>query len=745
MVEERPMPINRVTAAAGTRGPVAFTMTPKEVFGILRRHMLLIIGLTIVGLVVGGGLWFMLKQCFPRYTARTYIEVLPPVEKDPMMIGSLQLQKDIMYGYRLSLASILKDQSTFQDLLQRREVMDTKWYDKYKTKGSVGKAVKYLNRHFSAYANRDSDFIEISMTCRSDKEAATIVNEMLNLFITSRTTIKQRDVGDRLKQIEEERRRVKGDLDQENKALDDLRTRWNITDLETPMGRYFQHTITLKLNALELERDSLDLSIKQLEADVKNLEELATGPVTEQIEQLIENDPVMVMLAQQRAMLEAELAGRFTKFGENHRVVRQTQEAINEIKAKRELRKAEIAEQTRRANLENARDRTIIFQERLRELEQLRQEANAKQRDLEMARVQYEERVAVRDERVKMLDTIKEQVEKLKIMYDDPETPKVRSVGLAPVPLEMVTTRQWWMWFPSGTILGFLLGVGLAFLMELSNDFVRAPRDVGRYLQVPLLGVIPDASVDDQVRGINLCHAVREAPYSIISESYRRCRTNLKLSGAVESLKTLLVASGMAGDGATSVAANLASAFVAEDKKVLLIDANFRHSSMRALFPRAGGEGEGEAGQFDFGLSSVLMNQCGVKEAVRSSGVEGLDVIGSGPLPGNPAELLGSGRMQDLIKEQRKVYDYVIIDGPPVLLVSDSKTLTKFVDGTLLVFNAVATRRGAAQRTISEIKQVGGTIVGGVLFAVRAMKGGYFQEQFKSYQEYQKLQFAGSA
>jgi capsular exopolysaccharide synthesis family protein len=451
----------------------------------------------------------------------------------------------------------------------------------------------------------------------------------------------------------------------------------------------------------------------------------------------------MILLAEQRDMLEAGLDGMLTKFGENHRVVRQTQEMINGVKEKRELRKTEFAEQTRRANVQNGQDRLIVLQERFTELEKLRQEAEAKQRDLDLARVQYEQRATIRDERNVMLDTIKAQIEKLKIVHDDPETPKVRAVGYAPVPLEMVTSRQWWVWFPSGTILGFLLSIGLAFFMELANDLVRAPRDIGRYLHIPLLGVIPDAAEDDQVRGINLCHAVREAPYSIISESYRRCRTNLKLSGSGESLKTLLVASGMSGDGATCVAANLAAAFVAEDKKVLLIDANFRHSSLRALFPRAGGEQGAE--QFDFGLSSVLMNQCGLKEAIRSSGIGGLDVIGSGPLPGNPAELLDNARMQELIKEQRKAYDYVIIDGPPVLLVSDSKSLAKLVDGVLLVFNAAATRRGAAQRTINEIKEVGGTIVGCVLFGVRAMKGGYFQEQFKSYQRYQKVQLAGSA
>jgi len=739
MAEERPMPVSR---GAGPRLEVTAALTPKEVIGILRRHTLLIIAMTIAGLLVGGGTWFVLREYFPRYTAMTYIEVLPPVETDPMMITAVQLQKDILYGYRLSMASLIKDQQTLQELIARDKVKATDWFNSRDK--NIRKAVKDLDKQFGAYAHRDGDFIEVSMTCRSDKEAALIVNEMLDLFLASRGGTKKADIAGKLARLDEQRVRVQRELDQANKAMDELRTAWGIADLDRPAGRYFQHTITLKLNDLELQKNELNMMISQLQADIKNLERLATGPVTEQIERIVEADPVMVLLAQQRALLESQLAGMLTKFGENHRVVRQMQELINEIKAKRELRKAEIAEQTRIANLGNGRDSLVVLQERFNELEKLRQDADAKQKDLEMARVQYEQRVVVRDERVKMVDSIKEQAEKLKILHDDPETPKVKAVAYAPVPLEMVAARQWWVWFPSGTILGFLLSVALTFLMELSNDLVRAPRDVGRYLHIPLLGVVPDAAEDDQVRGINLAHAVREAPYSIISESYRRCRTNLKLSGAVESLKTLLVSSGMTGDGVTSVAVNLAAAFVAEDKKVLLIDANFRHSSLRALFPQGGGEG-GEAAQFDFGLSSVLMNQCGVKEATRVSGIEGLDVIGSGPLPGNPAELLGSGRMQDLVKEQRKVYDYVIIDGPPVLLVSDSKSMAKFVDATLLVFNAAATRRGAAQRAINEIREVGGTIAGCVLFGVRAMKGGYFQEQFKSYQKYQKMQLAGSA
>jgi len=86
----------------------------------------------------------------------------------------------------------------------------------------------------------------------------------------------------------------------------------------------------------------------------------------------------------------------------------------------------------------------------------------------------------------------------------------------------------------------------------------------------------------------------------------------------------------------------------------------------------------------------------------------------------------------------------MLVDGPPVLLVSASKMLARVVDGTVLVFNAGTTRRGAAQRTIRELKEAKATIVGCVLFAVQAMKGGYFREQFKSFRKYQKLQLAQS-
>jgi capsular exopolysaccharide synthesis family protein len=626
-----------------------------------------------------------------------------------------------------------------QELIDKDKIQETKWFKSFgriKDK-RITRAFRNLKKRLGAYAQRDGEFVMLSMRCGDKEEAALIVNEMLDLFLASQGSTKREEVAAKLVGLEDRRNRVEGELVAAERALDEVRVRYGFTDLEE---RNFEDTTTRKLADLELDQSELVVMIRQLQANVETLKKQAVGPITEQIENQVERDPTMVMLTQQIVVQESQLAGRLTRFGENHRMVRQSQELIDELRIRRQIRQQEIAEQTRQSNLQRAQDTLVGLQARLEELEKMRQETVARKRDFDLARIQYAQRLAIRDERKDMLNLIKEQIDKLRIVREDPETPKVQRVGYAPVPLE-VSFPRWKIFFPAGTMLGFLLGIGLAFLIELLNDLVRTPRDVGRYLHIPLLGVIPDAAEDEQVRDVDLCHVVRQAPYSLISESYRRFRTNLKLSGSGQSIKALLVSSGMAGDGNTSVVVNLATTFVAEDKKVLLIDTNFRRPSLHKMFPGTQERDEGIE-QSDVGLSSLLMGRCGYEEIIRPSGIEGFDVIDAGPLPSNPAELLGSARMQELVKKQREKYDYIVVDGPPILLVSDAKVLTRFVDGTVLVFNAGATTRGVALRTIRELREVNATIVGCVLFAVKAMKGGYFHEQFRSHLEYQKLQLA---
>ncbi len=727
------MPPRPAIAAGGAAG----SMTPREVLRVLRTHWLMIALMTILGLFCGVGGWFVLLRYWPRYRASTFVRVLPPVEKDPTTIQSPIVGKDIQYGSRLSMAAQLKSQNMLQQLIDRDRIQQTRWFQGFGDikDTRIRKAVRDLKKYLGAAAQRDGDSIIVSMTCGSKEESALIVNEMVTLFVSSQGGTSRKDVAEKLSQLEKQRERVQRDLELAERSLDDVRRRYGFADLEL---KTFMSIEDRKLNDLEVEQNQLKMDISQTRAAIERLALQAQGPVQVQVERQVETDPVMTSLAQQLALRESALASALARFGEDHRIIRQIRELIDATEQERLRRKTAIAEQTRQSNLRDAQDALITMEKRLETLEQMREEANKRKEDIDLARVQFEKRAAVKDERRAMLDSIKQQIEKLKIVYDDPETPKVQFVAPAPEPLEASFPR-WQIFFPGGMFLGLLLGAGLAFLIEMLNDLVRRPKDVALYLHIPLLGMIPDAEEDSQLDEIEPALVVRQAPNSIVSESYRRIRTNLELSETEQSARTILVTSGGARDGKTTVAVNLATTLVTAGKKVLLIDANFRRPGLEAIFsPRPNPPKPGE--QAPRGLSGLLTGQCGLQEVLKSSGMERLDIIESGPMPASPAEVLGGKAMEQMIKQQRANYDYVIVDGPPVLLASESKILAKCVDGTILVFNASATRRGAAARIISELRQVDAKILGCVLLGAKMLKGGYFREMFRSYQEYQQLE-----
>ena len=231
---------------------------------------------------------------------------------------------------------------------------------------------------------------------------------------------------------------------------------------------------------------------------------------------------------------------------------------------------------------------------------------------------------------------------------------------------------------------------------------------------------------------------MRQAPYSIMSECYRQLRTNLKLSAGAPEHKTLFITSPDAGDGKTTITTNLTSTMLAENKKVLIIDTNFRRPAIANLFPRTSQTGT-VIEHADFGLSNYLMGQCTeIAQIIRPSGIQGLDIIDSGPLPSNPAELLDSPRMKEMLEQCKNKYDHVVIDGPP-MLVSDAKTLAANADGTIVVVNATATHRGAAMRILRELQSIRANTIGTVLMGIKSRKGGYFQEVYRAYLEYQRV------
>ncbi len=717
-------------------------LSPKDVVAILRRHMWLILILTSIGFIGGGVTWYLLRRYAPQYTAKTFIRVLPPVETDPMRIGSPIVGKDIQYGRRVYITSMLKEQSMLMNLLGRDTIKATEWFRSFGSDTNQGLRIREsfedLEKKLGAYASRDAEFVTVSMTCGSAQEAADIVNEMVELFIASQRDSAVSGVRNKLIELEKRRTSIERELDLSEKALDDVRVSTGITDLEE---RTFQHTITLRVNALDLEEQELKLQVSELQAGIERLEARATGPIGVQVENTIERDPTMLMLTQQMFVTKTALAQIQTKFGEGHRVVRELRKRVEDLQERRNIRRQEIGDQTRKANLENARDELVVMHRRLEEAERQRQEAEANKRRLDLAKVEYNQRLRIKDQLQNQLNEIKDLIEQRRIQAEDPEAPKVMPVGRAPKPLRM-SAPIWYTYLPGGTMLGFVCAIGLAFLLELLNDLLRTPRDVIRYVNVPLLGVVPNASEDHELRGVDLCHIVRLAPYSIVSEAYRQLQVNLRLSQD-NGTRVIFVSSCGAGEGKTAVAINLATILAGEGKKVLLVDANFWRAMLHKAFSNSPGTHNDEKAKSDFGLTNLLGGEATAERVIRPSGIDNLDVIDAGPTPSNPTELLASENMTKLISEYRRYYDRIIIDGPPILLVTGAKVLAGCTDGTILVFNADMTRKGAAQRAVRELRAINVSIIGCVLMGARVLKGGYFHEQYRSYQRYQQPLLAG--
>ncbi len=309
------------------------------------------------------------------------------------------------------------------------------------------------------------------------------------------------------------------------------------------------------------------------------------------------------------------------------------------------------------------------------------------------------------------------------------DIPYAPELGTAPVKLIL------------GLLVGFLLGMGGAFLIETMNTSIRRPEDLELALNVPGLAVIPPlASSAQPARRLGgLLGSGRKAeagsersigavsqPFSVGLEAFRMLRTSLIWCEQGDQMKTLVVTSAAPGEGKTLTAANLSVTFAYDGLRVLLIDCDVRRPKLHGLFqvPRAPGLMElltppsasngGESLSFDPGLGRTESGRA-VTDVVRPTKVTGLSLLPCGALPTNASNLLSGVRMRVLLQELAKSFDLVVLDTPPVLATADAGILASLADGVLLVVRAGQTDRVAAKRAHQQLVNVGARVVGTVL------------------------------
>jgi len=195
-------------------------------------------------------------------------------------------------------------------------------------------------------------------------------------------------------------------------------------------------------------------------------------------------------------------------------------------------------------------------------------------------------------------------------------------------------------------------------------------------------------------------------PRSPAAEAYRTLRTNLYFSSLDQALETLLVTSAASGEGKSTILSNLAVTMAQGEKRTILVDADLRRPSLHNLFDAGNNQG----------LTTMVVDESASAEPpLVETGVENLLLLPSGPLPPNPAEILGSRRMEEIIATLKTHADIVLFDAPPVMAVTDAAVLGTKVDGVLLVFSAGKTRREHAVRAKEVLERVQVRLIGAVL------------------------------
>jgi polysaccharide biosynthesis transport protein len=266
-----------------------------------------------------------------------------------------------------------------------------------------------------------------------------------------------------------------------------------------------------------------------------------------------------------------------------------------------------------------------------------------------------------------------------------------------------------------GLFGGLVFGLGLSFFFEYMDNRIKAPDELTAHLGLTYLGMVPalpgKAGRDPLITG--------PTPQGF-AEAFRAIRTSVLFSCATEGGRSILVTSTGPSEGKTVVSSNISIALAQAGQRVLLVDGDMRKPRIHSVL----------AVNQEPGLSNVLVGTSKVSEAVHKTAVANLWVLPAGVIPPNPAELLGARRFKDLLATLQKHFDWVILDTPPVMAVTDSCVVAHLTNGVLFVVGAEMTSRYSAARAIEQIVHAKGHLMGGVLNRVDLAHNPYYYSQY---------------
>lgn len=561
---------------------------------------------------------------------------------------------------------------------------------------------------------RNSCLVDISYESTDKLLAAQIANGVAEEFIKQNIYWNSETSGEANEFLRKQLDAQKENLERSEQALQQYKEHYGIVQLERFGGDKERENIATQTLAALTQRH-VDERNRRIEAEARSQEVnalLSKGTTIDSIPQVMENYLVQ-RLKENEARLVTQLAELSQKYGAKHPKIAQLKSEIesNRAKIRQEAQnvlnaiKNEVA--INRAREANALKALDMQKGETQKLSEKAIQYGVLQRETEKNREIYEN----------LLKRLKETS-----VAQELGTTNIRVIDRAETPRSSERPKK-----ARDILLSILIGLfascGLAFFLEYLDNTVKTPDDVERFAGTHCAALIP--TIDFKVEigdGIpNPGLVILHKPKSTFAEAIRSLRTAVNFSSPDSPPKVVLVTSSVPKEGKTFIAANLALAMAYADESVLFIDADMRRPQAHSVFRIENRKG----------LSNVITGE----EAPIAKSVihEKLDVITAGPIPPDPAEMLGSNRMVQFVEEMKGRYDKIVVDSPPISSVTDAVVLSRLVDGVLFVIHGGTTTRQVVMHGTGLIRDMDARMIGAVLNNVDVGRENYYYSRYYHY------------
>jgi polysaccharide biosynthesis transport protein len=555
-------------------------------------------------------------------------------------------------------------------------------------------------KHLAVAPIRNSRLVEVTFESSDGRLSAQVANTLAKSYIKRDKAYKiatSQQASDWLgKQLEEQRTQV----EKSEKALQSYKEKNEALSLEDKQNIVVQKLAALneavtKASTERIQKEELYNQIKKIQND---REALDTFPA-------IATNTFIQQLKGQLADLQRQQASLGEKYGEKHPKMTEVKSAIEQTEAKL---KAEIGKVV--LSLKIDYDAAMSQEKRLMAaLETQKAEAMA----LSSKGIDYG--VLARDANInkQMFDNLMQRQKETGVSAKL-DTANIRVVDKAEVPLRPVRPKK-----ALNLLLaifgGGLFACGLAFFFEYIDNRVKSPDEIKNYLGLPFLGLIPKLGNKEAENPL-----LHTGVPTAFAEAFRNLRTNILFSSTEEGGRAIVVTSTGPGEGKTMIACNLAVALAQAGQRVLLMDGDMRKPKVHTMFNESQTPG----------LSNVLVGNAKASEAVRKTAVQNLWLLLAGVAPPNPAELLGSQRFRDFITTLQEHFDWVVVDTPPVMAVTDAALVSHVVSGVVFAIASEQTSKHTANAALEQLEAAKAKFLGGVLNKVDVERHAYYYSHY---------------